>query len=116
MGALYTQEFGGDLTGGVLRMARNSAFFPHAPPLPRPDLPRTTPGPDPALQTPALALDSALTPGAVRPPAQVSLSDLHGDFRLAARRRRRRDAARGWGDPLNRRILPGPGLALPRDP
>lgn len=90
-------------------------FSPPAPP--RPALPRTTPArPRPRPANTAPALDSALTPGAVRPPAQVSLSDLHGDFRFAARGGRRRDAARGWGGPLNRRILPGPGLALPRDP
>lgn len=71
--------------------------------------------PTPRRKPRPLALDSALTPGAIRPPAQVRLSYLHRDFRLATRGGRRRDRARRGGGPLDRCILAGTGLALPRD-
>lgn len=79
--------------------------------------PSENPPLDPApLRSHPQAVGPALTPGAVRASAQVRFSDLHGDFRLPARRGRGRDSARGRGGPLDRRILPGPGIALPRNP
>lgn len=91
--------------------ALSAASLPQSPAPMAPAPQRTRPQtPPPGLWGPAL------TPGAVRASAQVRFSDLHGHFGLAARRSRGRDAARGRGGPLDCRILPGPGLALPRDP
>lgn len=120
MGVLHTQEeFGNCLTCGVCRRDPGQPETPRSPSLkPRPhdSRPLTEPFYDPACGPRPLALGSALTPSAIRPPAEVRFSDLHGDFRLAARGGRRGDAARGRRSPLDRRILPRSGLAFPRDP
>lgn len=105
----------------IAEFLSSSLTLPESPPSPQDSQPPNsaygtpTRKPRPVPRPRPQALGPALTPGAVGPPAQVRLSDFHGDFWFATRRGRRRDAARGPGRPLDSCIFPRPGLALPHN-